>query len=257
MYLCLIIKVMYNYLVKKITKSIGWYPVSKIGWALTFIYTGSFIYIKGIEKDFFFYEKLLVVTSVVIITVVMFVAHRAKLQPFSKGKSLNKGFSLIELLIVISIIGILTSIAVPALFSVKSRAYLAKARAEFRSLEESLQLYIDDYGAYPNDADRNIPPGLEEYLAPGIWPDAAWPGSVFDWDNWASSQLTHEPKEQVYQISVRFCPIGGTIDECNFPNEDWAEDFDVNSAVYYCIQGPCRSHSSQPVDHPGYCVNCQ
>ena len=248
---------MHKYLIKNIAKRVGWYPVSKIGWVLTSIYTSSFFYIKGIEKNFFFYEKLLVVTSVGIIIVVMFVARRVKIQPFSEDKNSTKGFSLIELLIVISIIGILTSIVVPAFFSVKNKAYLSKAKAEFKSLELSLQFYVDDYGVYPNDANRNIPPGLEEYLAPGIWPDAAWPGSVFDWENWPSNQLTYEPKEQVYQISVRFCPIGGSISECNFPKEEWAEDFDVNSAVYYCIQGPCRSHASKPANHPGYCVNCQ
>jgi len=249
---------MYKYLVKKILRRVGWYPVSKIGWILTLVYTGSFFYIHSFERSFYFYETLLAFVSVLIIVVVMIVARSVKIKPFASNKnSSNKGFSLIELIITISIIGILTSIIIPSFFTFKNKAYFAKAKAEFRSLEESVLFYVDDYGVYPNDANRDIPPGLEEYLAPGIWPNAAWPESVFDWENWPSSQLTYEPKEQVYQISVRFCPIGGTIDECNFPNEDWAEDFDVNSAVYYCIQGPCRSHSSKPVSHPGYCVNCQ
>jgi hypothetical protein len=27
--------------------------------------------------------------------------------------------------------------------------------------------------------------------------------------------------------------------------------------VYYCIEGACRSHINRPINHPGYCINCQ
>ncbi|MEX0918439.1 MAG: type II secretion system protein [Candidatus Paceibacterota bacterium] len=167
----------------------------------------------------------------------------------------KQGFTLLEILIVLAIIGILTSIVLSSFQSVRQMAYLVKAKKEFKSVVESLEQYYQSYGGYPEDVVRDIPPGLEEYLAPGIWPDAAWPDSVFDWDNWSPGSLSHEPKEQIYQISVRFCPIGEP-DKCRFPKTTWAEDFDINSSVYYCIEGPCRSHSSRPVDHPGYCINC-
>ena len=163
---------------------------------------------------------------------------------------------MIELLIVISIIGILSSITLTPLLGVRDKAYFAKAKEELRSVDESVSFYLEDFGTYPADANRDVPPGLEAYLAQGIWPDSAWPGSVFDWENWPPSALSYDPKEQVYQISIRFCPLGGGIETCKFPKASWADDFDQQSAVYYCISGPCRSHSSKPLDHPGYCVNC-
>lgn len=168
----------------------------------------------------------------------------------------RRGFTLVEFLIAIVVIAILAVIILSAIRTGQERSYLKRANADFVSIYQSLELYHEDHGVYPIDTDRDMPPGLEVYLEPDIWPDAAWPGSVFDWDNWSPQQLSYDPKEQVYQISVRFCPIGGPLSACRFPEEEWAENFDVQSAVYFCVQGPCRSHGSKPLDHPGYCVNC-
>jgi hypothetical protein len=79
------------------------------------------------------------------------------------------------------------------------------------------------------------------------------PGSYFDWENWNNPDI---PGEKIYQISVRFCPAGGGLGTCKFPNEPWASGFGVDSAVYFCIYGSCRSHEGQPLAYPGYCVNC-
>ena len=103
-----------------------------------------------------------------------------------------------------------------------------------------------------DDADRDLPPGIEEFLGPGEWPDAPWPGSVYDWEAWEDP----ETGDEIHQISIRFCPLG-QAENCHFPNQDWAEDFDYYSSVYFCLEGVCRSHINRPVDHPGYCVNCE
>lgn len=164
----------------------------------------------------------------------------------------SRGFSLLELLIVIAIIGILSTVILSNVRQAREAAYFAKAKKELRSIHQSLALYKDaNNGNYPPDTFRDIPPGLEQYLTSSGWPDAAWPGSVFDWDNGEDP----DTGEKIYQISIRFCPIGQP-DECRFPDRDWAEGFDIDSSVYYCISGPCRAHLAMPIDHPGYCVNC-
>jgi prepilin-type N-terminal cleavage/methylation domain-containing protein len=167
----------------------------------------------------------------------------------------RKGFTLIELLVVIAIIGLLASIVLVSLGAAKNKAFLSSAKEEFKSINTAIELYYSDHGSYPPDTDRSIPPGLEKYLSNGVWPTAPWPGSVFDWDHWLPSDLAYPPQQEVMQISVRFCPSGQPT-QCVFPNEPWAAGFDYYSAAYYCISGPCRSHSSQPVTYLGYCINC-
>jgi prepilin-type N-terminal cleavage/methylation domain-containing protein len=169
----------------------------------------------------------------------------------------NRGFTAVEIVVVISIIAVLASIVFAVLHSTRGKTYYARALSEYETMAFALDLYQNDNdGEYPADTNRDVPPGLEEYLAGGQnenWPNAPWPGSVYDWDNW---QDPDDEDLRIYQISIRFCPLGGSIDTCNFPDEEWAENFGVNSAVYYCVEGACRAHQYEPIDYPAYCVNC-
>lgn len=159
----------------------------------------------------------------------------------------TKGFMLIELLIVVTILGILFTAILASVGDARNKAYTARTIQEFRVFEQAMNTYLIDTNSYPADVDRDVPSGMEEYLGGGTWPDGPYPGSVYDWDNITGP-------DPYIQISLRFCDINGN--NCNFPSEDWAADFDEYSSMYWCFEGTCRSHSSQPVDHPGYCVNC-
>ena len=168
---------------------------------------------------------------------------------------MKKGFTLIELLVVVAIVGTLSTVVLASLSSTREKANLSRARAESHAFFIALELYLNDHGGdYPADASRNIPPGIEPYLSgSGSWPLGPWPNSVYDWDNWDDPD---HPGKKIYQISIRFCPSGGPLSACTFPPEPWAQNFDVDSAVYYCVSGYCRAHQSHPVTYPGYCLNC-
>ena len=71
------------------------------------------------------------------------------LQLFRKRLSNRKGFTLVELLVVISIIGILSAIAIPKFMDATKTARGAKIQADLRTLDSAIQIYAASAGSYP------------------------------------------------------------------------------------------------------------
>ncbi len=59
------------------------------------------------------------------------------------------GFTLIELLIVVAIIGILAAIAVPNFLNAQTRAKVARAQSDLRTISTALDMYQLDHNEFP------------------------------------------------------------------------------------------------------------
>ncbi len=67
---------------------------------------------------------------------------------FKKDK--KSGFTLVELLVVISIIGLLSSVVMVGVQSAKTKAQNSKILSEVRQIKIGLQMYYDSNRGYPN-----------------------------------------------------------------------------------------------------------
>lgn len=73
----------------------------------------------------------------------------------------NKGFSLIELLVVVLVIGILASLLFPALSKAKAKADSARCLNNLKQLQTCWQMYVDDHH-------ESVPPNQSDFND-GIW----------------------------------------------------------------------------------------
>jgi len=66
-------------------------------------------------------------------------------------KNQNKGFTLIELVVVVAIIGILAGIGIATYSSANKKARDGKRKADIESIRSALEMYKADVGSYPDD----------------------------------------------------------------------------------------------------------
>ena len=129
----------------------------------------------------------------------------------------QQGFTLIEVMVVVVILGILAAILVPKVMDRPDQARITKARQDIRALEAALNLYRLDNYVYPT-TDQGLEALIEEPSSP-------------EPPNWKSGgyldRLPLDPWKQPYQ----FLSPGshGTIDIYSLGPDQQPSDDDIGN----------------------------
>lgn len=99
-----------------------------------------------------------------------------------------QGFTLVEIMIVVAIIGLLAAMALPGFRKARSETIVARTVNDFRIFGDAFATYAMERGRYPADAHILLPSGMEAYIKPSQWAKCPIGGS-YNWEgpSWGES----------------------------------------------------------------------
>lgn len=116
----------------------------------------------------------------------------------------RSGFTLVELVIVVTIIIALAGIVTPRLTSVSEKAKFARAASEMRGIKTALDMLYADIGFYPDDVGEGDPglsdptavpaDRLDDWRGPYLdtWPTENPWGGTYEYEYWTSSTFNFD-----------------------------------------------------------------
>lgn len=103
-----------------------------------------------------------------------------------RSDRLERGFTLIELMIVVAVIAILAAVIAPKFVSFRERAKIARTAADLKQFVKGFDLYaVQNPGenrGYPNDTNLVLPPGVEDYVNETAFTNKTPLGGNYNWD---------------------------------------------------------------------------
>lgn len=97
-------------------------------------------------------------------------------------KKNRRGFTLVEIMVVVTLIGFLAMLSVPVFTRIKLRAASAAFTSDTRMFSEAFQRYAQEKGSFPaTGAVGVLPGGMEEYIDENDWGKTTSLGGNYSW----------------------------------------------------------------------------
>lgn len=109
-------------------------------------------------------------------------------------RAAQAGFTLIEMLVVITIIGLIMALVAPRVLNYLSESKVKAAKIQIASFESALDLYYLDAGQYPSSS-QGLEALVERPSDAEAWNGPYLKGGVVPTDPWGHSYVYHSPSE--------------------------------------------------------------
>ena len=115
----------------------------------------------------------------------------------------SKGFTLIELAVVLAIISVLAAVLTPVVVGYLDQARVARAQADVRTIADAIKLYRNDTGVYPFfDSSANASTGTVAAIASGKDVIGSASGSAVSTAGWTGANLATTSLEVYLNTNV-------------------------------------------------------
>lgn len=97
--------------------------------------------------------------------------------------SRTRGFTLVEIMIVVGIVGLLAAIAIPVFNAIRTSSQATRMVTDFKTYRTAFEMHAFEMGTWPVDADRGTIPGnMNVYLKGNSFAQTTPIGGNWDWD---------------------------------------------------------------------------
>ena len=95
----------------------------------------------------------------------------------------RKGFTLVELMIVVVVIGVLASLAIPAFEKIRRSSYASRIMNDFRTFRTAFETHALETGSWaPDGSGNDLPATVRPYLQNTAWFESPALGGYWDWE---------------------------------------------------------------------------
>lgn len=106
----------------------------------------------------------------------------------------HRGFTLVEIMIVVVIIGLLAALAIPAFQRTQRASQNSRLINDFRVFVQSFEIYATQNGSWPNDSSSGVVPGgMSGSFKENVWKNKTAIGGLWNWDqgrSWVNAAVS-------------------------------------------------------------------